>query len=51
MMELEQLRKRLIPAGQEHILKYWDDLDSDAQKELGHQINSIQFEEVNEYFQ
>mgnify|MGYP001791561389 FL=1 len=37
--------------GQEHVLKYWDELNEESQAALLKQINNIAFEDVNSYYQ
>lgn len=40
-MTLEEARKKLSEAGQEHLLQYYDELDESGKKRLLHQIEEL----------
>ncbi len=50
MADVESLRMRLRPHGQEHLLQFWDQLDEVQRRELVHDIDGIDFAEVNRFF-
>lgn len=47
-MSVEQLRSKLEPFGQDHLLRYWDDLDPSQQEELQRQIENVDLAELAE---
>ena len=42
-----QLEKSIIAAGQEQVLKYWNELDEQGQKQLAGQLENINFSELS----
>jgi UDP-N-acetylglucosamine/UDP-N-acetylgalactosamine diphosphorylase len=44
------LAARLSKVGQEHLLRWWDDLDPDAQSRLAAEIEAIDFDELHALF-
>lgn len=42
-----ELKNTLSSAGQEHLLKYWNELDETSQKQLTDQLNNINFAELS----
>ena len=44
--QLESLMTRLVPFGQEHILKFWPQLDSARRSSLANQIRAIDWEQL-----
>ena len=42
----EKLAARLKPFGQEHLLRFWDDLDAAGRQKLAAQIEKIDFEQI-----
>ena len=49
-MDLDALKTRLVQNGQEHLLKYWDKLTEEQKKLLYNDLDSIDFEKVNIYY-
>lgn len=49
--ELDQVKQRLAEAGQEQLMQFWSDLDLKAQQDLLNQIDSIDLQAVNTYYQ
>ncbi len=41
---------RLTSVGQEHLLRWWDDLDTDTQGRLAAEVESIDFDELDKLF-
>jgi UDP-N-acetylglucosamine/UDP-N-acetylgalactosamine diphosphorylase len=50
-MTRENLAKTLRPFGQEHLLAFWDKLDSDGQESLARQIEAIDFALVKHLYE
>ena len=50
-MEIAKIKKILKDHGQEHLLKYFDELDIKQQDHLIRQIMDIDFDEINELYQ
>ncbi len=46
--ELEVLEQVLAPHGQQHVLRFWSELDGNARQELKAQIESIDWDEIDE---
>ncbi|XP_072045334.1 UDP-N-acetylhexosamine pyrophosphorylase-like isoform X2 [Amphiura filiformis] len=49
-MNVEELREELAHFGQEHLLEFWDDLDSEKKQELYDDIKSTDIGEVLQFF-
>lgn len=49
-MVADNIKACLEKAGQQHILQFWDELDSETQKHLSEQMEAIDFDKINEYF-
>jgi UDP-N-acetylglucosamine/UDP-N-acetylgalactosamine diphosphorylase len=47
----DELAARLKPHGQEHLLRFWDELGAAGRAQLAQQIETIDFEQVAELFQ
>lgn len=50
-MNVSDLKLRLSKAGQEHLLQFWDELDKAQQVELYSELQAMNFEELNIFFQ
>jgi UDP-N-acetylglucosamine/UDP-N-acetylgalactosamine diphosphorylase len=50
MTNLENLREKLTKHGQEHLLRFWDELSDDERKQLISDIQEINLEEVEDFF-
>ena len=46
----ENIRRKLNQYGQEHIIQFWDELTSEEQHILLHQIEGIDFEQLSSLF-
>lgn len=46
-----ELERRLADYGQEHLLRFWDDLDPAGQQQLGDQIESIDFARLKRLYE
>jgi len=46
----QSLRLKLESHGQDHVLKFWDDLDSDQQASLSESLSKIDFEQLSGLF-
>lgn len=42
----DELKARLQPCGQSHLLRFWDDLDAAARQQLASQIAAIDFDQI-----
>jgi len=49
-LNVAELRARLAKYGQEHVLQFWESLNSEQQTELMHDINELHLEEVTSFF-
>lgn len=47
----KELLANLTSRGQEHLLAFWDQLDSSQQSQLADQINGIDFEQIQQLFE
>jgi len=47
---MEDIRAKLENSGQEHLLQFWSDLDTEEQNSLSKQINAIDLAAINTYF-
>ena len=45
-MDVNTLRSQLTKYGQEHLLQFWDQLDTDQQKELYDQLSELDLDEA-----
>ncbi|XP_037005398.2 UDP-N-acetylhexosamine pyrophosphorylase isoform X1 [Artibeus jamaicensis] len=50
-MNVNELKLRLSRAGQEHLLQFWDELEEAQQAELYAELQAMNFEELNIFFQ
>lgn len=50
MTAFELIREHLEKHGQEHLLKYWDELNEEQRRHLKADIEELDFDEVNEFF-
>lgn len=50
-MNVSDLKLRLSQAGQEHLLQFWDELEEAQQAELYAELQAMNFEELNTFFQ
>ncbi|XP_027467612.1 UDP-N-acetylhexosamine pyrophosphorylase isoform X1 [Zalophus californianus] len=50
-MNVNDLKLRLSKAGQEHLLQFWNELDEAQQVELYGELQAMNFEELNFFFQ
>uniref|UniRef100_A0A4W4EQU8 UDP-N-acetylhexosamine pyrophosphorylase n=1 Tax=Electrophorus electricus TaxID=8005 RepID=A0A4W4EQU8_ELEEL len=49
-MDLDRLEERLAEAGQSHLLRFWDQLSPEEQAELAHELEGMNFIEINTFF-
>lgn len=49
-MDIGELRQMLDRAGQAHVLNFWDELDSEQQRELQAELQALNVEELNVVF-
>ncbi|XP_075420279.1 UDP-N-acetylhexosamine pyrophosphorylase isoform X3 [Tenrec ecaudatus] len=50
-MNVNDLKRRLSRAGQEHLLQFWNELEEAQQVELFENLQAMNFEELNLFFQ
>uniref|UniRef100_A0A2K5DHJ5 UDP-N-acetylglucosamine pyrophosphorylase 1 n=1 Tax=Aotus nancymaae TaxID=37293 RepID=A0A2K5DHJ5_AOTNA len=50
-MNIDDLKLRLSKAGQEHLLRFWNELEEAQQVELHAELQAMNFEELNLFFQ
>lgn len=50
-MNVNDLKLRLSKAGQEHLLDFWDELEEAQQVELYAELQAMNFQELNLFFQ
>lgn len=50
MTAFELIREQLEKYGQEHLLKYWNELNEEQRQHLKTDIDELDFDEVNEFF-
>jgi len=50
-MDIDTLRSKLTAAGQEHLLQFWEELDTDEKQALYNELSELDLDEVLEYFQ
>ena len=48
--DLDRLRERLRPTGQEHLLRFWSELDGAGRRRLARQIEAVDFDLVAAIF-
>jgi hypothetical protein len=46
-MDLAQLKDRLRQYGQSHLLRYWDELNDVEKSALYHDLDAVDYEEMN----
>merc|ERR1712130_76868 len=51
IMDIDTLRSKLTAAGQEHLLQFWEELDTDEKQALYNELSELDLDEVLEYFQ
>lgn len=51
MTAIETLRKHLEKYGQEHLIKFWDDIDDEQRKQLKQEIDELNFSELQSFFE
>ncbi|RZC36864.1 UDPGP domain containing protein [Asbolus verrucosus] len=51
MQSVQDIRQRLKNQNQEHVLRFWGELNNEDQEKFLRQLNSIQIERVNELFE
>lgn len=50
-MNVNDLKLRLSKAGQEHLLQFWNELEEAQQADLYTELQAMNFEELNLFFQ
>lgn len=51
MTAFEQIREHLEKYGQQHLLKYWDEINEEQRRHLKADIEELNFDEVTEFFE
>src|SRR3954469_9713720 len=51
MLDRETLLARLKPAGQEHLLQFWDEIDNAGRQRLASRIAAIDFGKIGQLYQ
>lgn len=51
MIAIETLRKHLEKYGQEHLIKFWDEIDDDQRQQLKQEIDELNFSELQSFFE
>lgn len=51
MTAFEQIREHLEKYGQQHLLKYWDEINEEQRRHLKADIEEMNFDEVTEFFE
>jgi UDP-N-acetylglucosamine/UDP-N-acetylgalactosamine diphosphorylase len=51
MQSIDEIRRRLKNQNQEHILRFWDELDDDKRDKFLRQLSTIHIEKVNDLFE
>merc|ERR1712025_1115614 len=51
IMDIDTLRSKLTAAGQEHLLQFWEELNTDEKQALYNGLSELDLDEVLEYFQ
>ncbi len=49
-LNVKDLAARLTPLGQEHLLRFWDELDDLGRRELAAQITAIDLEQIGQLY-
>merc|ERR1711944_162916 len=51
IMDIDTLRSKLTAVGQEHLLQFWEELDTEEKQALYNELSELDLDEVLEYFQ
>lgn len=51
MAEIETLRKHLEKFGQEHLLKFWDEIDEKQRQQLKYEIDELNLSELHSFIE
>lgn len=51
MTAIETLRKHLEKYGQEHLIKFWDEIDDEQRKQLRQEIDELNFSELQSFYE
>lgn len=51
MTAIETLRKYLEKYGQEHLIKFWDEIDDEQRRQLKQEIDELNFSELQSFFE
>ncbi|XP_055315692.1 UDP-N-acetylhexosamine pyrophosphorylase [Sitodiplosis mosellana] len=51
MTAIETLRKHLEKYGQEHLIKFWDEIDDEQRRQLKQEIDELNFSELQSFFE
>ncbi|XP_039590703.1 UDP-N-acetylhexosamine pyrophosphorylase isoform X1 [Polypterus senegalus] len=49
-MDISQISEKLSEAGQHHVLQFWQELSAAEQSEMFHDLESMNFKEINHFF-